>query len=121
MKYSELEEHLVFFDKAIKDYEKASKGTTEYELEQAGFISGDLNETHEILKSALNDSRENFDIVTKFLEEHCPNSFSIMISNLDSNPTKYETLYDICVEINIRKEDNFEFPIDCLKQIKIYK
>ena len=121
MKYSELEEHLVFFDKAIKDYEKASKGTTEYELEQAGFISGDLNETHEILKSALNDSRENFDIVTKFLEEHCPNSFSIMIANLDSNPDKYETLYDLCKEINIRKEDNFEFPIDCLQKIKIYK
>lgn len=44
-----------------------------------------------------------------------------MIANLDSNLAKYETLYDLCKEINIRKEDNFEFPIDCLQKIKIYK
>ena len=31
------------------------------------------------------------------------------------------TLYDLCREINIRKEDNFEFPVDCLQKIKIYK
>lgn len=121
MQFTELEEHLTFFDKASKDYEKYSRGTSENDMECAGFISGDLHETHEILIHALIDSKENFDSVTKFLEEHCPNTFSIMISNLDSNSNKYETLYDLCSEINIRKEDNFEFPVDCLKKIKIYK
>ena len=121
MKYSELEDQLLFFDKASKDLEKASRGTTEIEQEKAGFISGDLHETHESLLYALSDSRENFESVTQFLEEHCPNTFSIMISNLDSAEDKYETLYDLCKEINIRKEDNLEFPIDCLQKIKIYK
>ena len=120
MTYTELEEHLLFFDKASKDYEKYSRGTSEYDQECAGFISGDLYETHEILFHALSDSKENFEVITKFLEEHCPNTFSIMIANLDSNPDKYETLYDICNDINIRKEDNFEFPIECLQKIRIY-
>ena len=121
MKYPELEEHLLFFDKASKDYEKYSHGQSEYEMECAGFVSGDLHETHEMLKYALSDSKENFEVVTQFLEEHCPNSFSLMIANLDSNVDKYETLYDLCMEINIRKEDNFEFPVDCLQKIKIYR
>lgn len=121
MKYSELEEHLVFFDYATKDYEKYRKIPGEDAAEKCGFISGHLYEKHEILMYGLIDSKENFDSVTKFLEEHCPNTFSIMIANLDSNPDKYETLYDLCKEINIRKEDNFEFPIDCLQKIKIYK
>jgi len=121
MQYTELEEQLMFFDNASKDYEKYSRGTSENDMECAGFLSGDLHETHEMLKYALSDSKENFESVTKFLEEHCPNSFSIMIANLDSNADKYETLYDLCKEINIRKEDNFEFPIDCLQKISIYK
>lgn len=121
MTYQELEDQLVFFDKASKDYEKYSRGRSEYDMECAGFISGDLHETHEILKYALNDSRENFDSITKFFEEHCPNTFNLMIANLDSNADKYETLYDLCKEINIRKEDNFEFPVDCLQKIRIYR
>lgn len=121
MKYTELEEHLLFFDKASKDYEKYSRGNSEQDQENAGFISGDLHETHEILIYGLSDSKENFEAVTQFLEEHCPNSFNLMIANLDSNVDKYETLYDLCKEINIRKEDNFEFPVDCLQKIKIYK
>lgn len=120
MKYAELEEQLLFFDSATKDYEK-SNGHREEDIEKAGFISGDLYETHETLYHALTDSKENFELVTKFLEEHCPNTFSIMIANLDSNESKYETLYDLCREINIRKEDNFVFPVDCLQKIRIYK
>ena len=121
MKYVELEEQLLFFSKASKDYEKASRGHSEYEMEQTGFISGDLHETHESLKYALTDSRENFEAITKFFEEHCPNTFSLMIANLDSNSDKYETLYDLCREINIRKEDDIEFPVDCLQKISIYR
>lgn len=121
MKYNELEEHLTFFDHAYKDYEKYSRGRTEEDQEKAGFISGDLHETHEILMYGLTDSRENFEAATQFLEEYCPNTFNLMIANLDSNQDKYETLYDLCREINIRKEDNFEFPIDCLQKIRIYK
>lgn len=121
MKYSELEDQLVFFDTTSKDYEVYSKGKSEDDSEKAGFISGDLHETHESLKYSLSDSKEHFQIVCQFLETHCPNSFYIMIANLDSNPDKYETLYDLCKEINIRKEDNFEFPIDCLQKIRIYK
>jgi len=121
MQYTELEEHLTFFDKASKDYETYSKGTSENDMECAGSISGDLHETHEILMYGLSDSKENFESVTKFLEEYCPNTFSLMIANLDSRPDDYETLYDLCREINIRKEDNFEFPVDCLQKIHIYK
>ena len=121
MQYTELEEQLTFFDKASKDLELYSQARTEWEHENAGFISGDLHETHEILLYALSDSRENYDAVTRFLEEHCPNTFNLMIANLDSRPDDYETLYDLCREINIRKEDNFEFPVDCLQKIKIYK
>ena len=68
----------------------------------------------------LVNSKENFELATRFLDEHCPNTFNIMIANLDSNPTKYETLYDLCKEIDIKKEDNFYFPIKCLVSIKIY-
>jgi hypothetical protein len=121
MQYAELEEHLTFFDNAAKAYEQYSHGNSENDMEYAGFISGDLHETHEILLYALSDSRENYDAVTKFLEEHCPNTFNIMIANLASRPDDYEALYDLCREINIRKEDNFEFPEDCLQKIKIYK
>lgn len=121
MKYSELEEHLMFFNAASKDYEKYSQGSSEHDKECAGLILGDLHETHEFLLYALTDSKENFEIVNRFFEEHCPNTFNIMIANLDSNDDKYESLYDLYIEINIKREDNFEFPVDCLKKIKIYK
>ena len=120
MTYNYLSEQLLSYDKMVKDYEQLANAHTEHEQEKRGFISGDINETHESLKYMLMDSRDNFGYVTQFLEEHCPNSFNIMIANLDSNSDKYETLYDLCSEINIRKEDNFEFPIDCLKKIQIY-
>lgn len=121
MTYQELEDNLIFIDKASRDYEKYSQGRTEEDQENAGFVSGYIAEAHAILQHGLFDSKENFELVTRFLEEHCPNSFNIMIANLDSNPNKYETLYDLCIEVNIRKEDNFEFDTDCLKQVKIYK
>jgi hypothetical protein len=120
MTYTELEDELLFFDKMNKDFEKAKRGTTEYEQEQAGFISGGLYEAHEMLDYALSNSKENFESITKFLEKHCPNTFSLMIANLDSNKDKYETLYDLLVEINTVVEDNFYFPSDCIKRIKIY-
>lgn len=120
MQYSELEDNLIYYNKAAIDYAKVSNGRSEYEQEQAGFISGELHETHEILLYSLTDSRENFEAVSRFLEEHCPNAFSIMTDNLEHNPTKYNTLYDLCREIDIRRTDGFEFPIECLKKIKIY-
>lgn len=121
MKYEDLVEHLMFYDKASKDYLKYSQGSSEYDQECAGFISGDLHETYEIIHSSLGNSKENFDMITKFIEEHCPNSFNIMISKLDSTPDNYITLYDLCREINFRREDNFIFPTECLDRIKIYR
>lgn len=121
MKYEDLVEHLKFYDKASKDYLKYSQGRSEYDQECAGFISGDLHETYEIIHSSLGNSKENFDMITKFIEEHCPNSFNIMISKLDSTPDNYFTLYDLCREINFRREDNFIFPTECLDRIKIYR
>ena len=119
--YEDIKDKLIFFNKASKDYDALRNAKTEFEQEQAGFISGHLYETHEYLKYALSNSKENFEIITKFLEEVCPNTFSIMIANLDSNPDKYETLYDLCKDINVKKEDNFDFPVDCLQKITIYK
>lgn len=121
MTYEELSEHLIFFDKASKDYEKYSRGNSEYDQECAGSISGDLHETHEILMYGISDSKEHFEIVNKAISFLCPNTFEIMIANLDSDPNKYETLYDLCKDIDIKKEDNWIFPKDCLKKIKIYK
>ena len=72
------------------------------------------------LNNELTDTRENFELITIFLQKHCPNTFEIMIANLDSNQNKYETLYDLCREINMNAEDNFHFPIDCIKKIQIY-
>lgn len=121
MKYSELEEHLVFFDKANRDYEKVCNSVSEADKEDAGFISGELYEVSEILNTELTDSKEHFEIVNKAISFLCPNTFEIMIANLDSNSDKYETLYDLCKDIDIRKEDNWIFPKECLKKIRIYK
>lgn len=122
MTYEDLKENLLYYNKAVTDYKRIKQQpNTERNQEQLGFISGELYETTEMIKHAMTDTIDNFNNITRFLEEYCPNSFSIMIANLDSIPDKYETLYDICMEINIKNEDNFEFPVDCIKAIKIYK
>lgn len=43
MQYAELEGHLTFFDKASKDYERYSRGSSEHNQECAEVISGDLH------------------------------------------------------------------------------
>lgn len=120
MKYQELEEALLRLDKYDKDLERANRGNSESSHEEAGFISGFAYELYENIKYSLVDSEENFKSVMKFLRLHCPNSYNLVKDKLNRNISKYETLYDVCIEINIRREDNIDFPTDCLTRIKIY-
>lgn len=120
MTYNYLSDQLLQYNKLTQDCLRIAGSDVEYAQPQVRYILGELVELTEVLTYILTDSKDNFNYVTQFLEEHCPNSFSIMIANLDSNPDKYETLFDLCAEIDIKKEDNFEFPIKCLKKIQIY-
>lgn len=123
MTYTELEDSLIYFNAMEDNYGriKSKSHLSENDFEQMGFISGEIVETAEILKHGLPDSKESFELITKFLEENCPNTFSIITANLDSNSDKYETLYDLLVEINIKREDNFYFPTKIMEGIRIYK
>ena len=119
MNYIDLEENLVDFDHYSKDFEKYDRGHTEYDKEQAGFISGGLYEIHEILVYSLTNSKENFNNLMEFFKQHCSNTYNYIQNKI--NNTKYSMLYEICREIDIRKEDNFIFPIDVIKTIAIYR
>ena len=121
MTYQELEDHLVFFDKASKDYEKFSRGRTEEEQEKAGFVSGHLYETHEILKYALSDSRENFESITKFFASSIGISNPILTisdaSSIDSSTKLFS--FSFPFKISIASNTSREFPTDVPRGIFI--
>ena len=114
MKYEELEEQLLFINKASRDYLRFRKGTTEYEQEQAGFISGELNEAIEVLYHQLADTEENFNLILNFFEKHCPNTYDSIVSKL----LDYDNLYDLFRDIKM--EDGFIFPLKLIRKISIY-
>lgn len=123
MKYNDLEDTLLYFNTTESDYEKYKNKSylSEWESEQMGFISGEIHETAEILRGAFTDTKETYDNIMLFLQKHCPNSYNIIKNNLQSNPNKYTTLYDLCIEVNMKREDDIYFPTKLTKQVSIYK
>lgn len=122
MTYNELKEEIQAYDSFYQEYEKLSRSTrqTEQMQEKLCFLSGELFEITTSLIHSLTDTKDNYNIVTQLLEEMYPNSFSIMIANLDSNPKKYTCLKDLCEEINFFNEDKHYFPTDCIRFISLY-
>lgn len=122
MTYNELKEEIQAYDSFYQEYEKLSRSIrqTEQVQEKLGFLSGELFEITTSLIHSLTDTKEHYNIVTQLLEEMYPNSFSIMIANLDSNPKKYICLKDLCEEINFFNEDKHYFPTECIRFISLY-
>lgn len=123
MTYQELEDHLLFFSKAEDDYGKLKQKSylSEYDSERMGFISGDLHETGEILRHAFQDTEEMYNNIMLFLQKNCPNSYNIIKTNLEMDPDKYATLYDLLIGVNIKREDDVYFPTKLTRTIRIYK
>lgn len=121
MNYSELESHLIYFSVMENKYGEIDNKRIKDEIdyEQLGCISGELHETAEILRGSLTDTKENFDLIIRFLKASCPNTYDIVIDKIKD--TRYKTLYDVLCEINMKREDDFYFPTKIMKQISIYR
>lgn len=116
MTYQEFEEKLLEFNKVRLDRSASVSHGPGHQSRMAVYKFLAENRS-------LPDTKENFELVTRFLEEHCPNTFNIMISTLDSNPDNYETLYDLLNEVGYTyKNDGFVLPpLDYFENIRIYR
>ncbi len=64
-------------------------------------------------------SNDAYNTFTSIIEEKNPTAFSAMISNIDSNPNDYPTLYEAFEEFNNIHLSKVIFPDTALKNVKI--
>lgn len=64
-------------------------------------------------------SNDAYNIFTSIIEEKNPTAFNTMISNIDSSPNDYPTLYEAFEEFNTIHLSKVIFPKSALKNVKI--
>ena len=123
MNYNELEDLLDYFNHMENEYGKLKQKSNlcENDYEQMGCISGELHETVEILRSAFVNTKEMYNNIMQYIQNHCPNSYKIITNNLNNNASKYTRLYDLLIEVNMKREDNVYFPTKLTQTVGVYR
>lgn len=67
----------------------------------------------------ISKDADAYNTFLSIIEYRNPDAFTVMISNLDSNPSQYETLYDLFKEFNSIHTSTVTFPTEALQNIKI--